>query len=466
MNKTLIWNRVDADSDVLCGLAREIWEHPELALEEAYAAERQAKVLSEAGLRVTLGVGVLPTAIMAEYGSGSPVIGILGEYDALAGLSQAAKPTWEPIIEGGAGHGCGHNLLGTAGVGAAIAIKEAIDSGEVKGTVRYYGCPAEEDVGGKLYLLRDGFFDDCDAVLYWHPSCISAPWRSGNLADVSARFTFKGISAHAAQPQLGRSALDAVELMNVGANYLREHVDRDVYLHYSIIGNGIAPNTVPDHCEVWYMMRAPKREILDQAFDRLCDIARGAALMAGTELVKIDCAKTSEVISNGVLADLLLKNMRELGGQRFTQEEVRFAEELSKEVTAEAREQIGRSFGIPPEDRALLLQEKISCAAGEGTMPFSGDFDVSWVVPFGAFNTATWPTGIFTHTWQSCACAGSSIGMNGMLFAAKVIAGTVLDLMSDPGIVKSAKEELEQTLNGRKYAIGLSEGSVPHRSEM
>ncbi len=466
MNKTLIWNHIDRDSDVLCKMARDIWDHPELALEETFASQLQARVLREAGLRVTADLGALPTAVMAEYGSGGPVIGILGEYDALSGLSQAAKPIREPIHDGGAGHGCGHNLLGTAGVGAAIAMKEAIASGMVNGTIRYYGCPAEEDVGGKLYLLRDGFFADCDAVLYWHPSCVSAPWRTGNLADASARFTFKGVSAHAAQPQLGRSALDAVELMNVGANYLREHLEREIYLHYSILGNGIAPNTVPDHCEVWYMMRAPKRAALDQAFDRLCDVARGAALMTGTELAAIDCVKSSEVISNGILADLILANMKEAGGPRFTQEDFRFAAALSNSVTEEAREQIGGAFGISPEDRDLVLQEKAVSSAGEGTMPFSGDFDVSWVVPFGAFNAVTWPTGVFTHTWQSSACAGAGIGMRGMLFAAKVLAGTALDLLADPQILKSAKAELARTLNGRSYEIGLPAGAVPRRSEL
>ena len=214
--KKQIWESIDQNSDLLCSVARDIWEHPELPLCEDRASKLQAKVLEEAGLRVQLGLKDLPTALIAEYGSGKPVIGILGEYDALSGLSQIDAPERKPVILGGAGHGCGHNLLGTAGVGATIAIKGAIDRGEISGTVRYYGCPAEEELIGKIYMLRDGYYDDCDAVLYWHPSSNNAPWRYQSLAANSAVFSFKGVLAHAPQAHLGRSALDAAELMNVG----------------------------------------------------------------------------------------------------------------------------------------------------------------------------------------------------------------------------------------------------------
>ena len=469
MDKRRVWESIDRNAETLEKMAGDIWERPELPLEEKYASQLQAEALKKAGMRVTLGIGDMPTALIAEYGSGKPVVGILGEYDALSGLSQAAQPQRRPLVEGGPGHGCGHNLLGTAGLGAALAVKEALDRDELSGTVRYYGCPAEEELIGKIFMLRDGCFDDCDAVLYWHPSSNNAPWRVPCLAATSAVFKFKGVTAHAPQAHLGRSALDAVELMNVGANYLREHLARDIYMHYSIPGNGIAPNTVPDKCQVWYHMRAPQRSRLDEAFERLKEVARGASIMTGTTLEEVEIlGGGNEVIPNQKLADALVRNMNESGGPAFTEEDYELGRRLTALFGPGEKVQGAKAFSIPPEDVDLILQHKVLPIAGtlNDIMPASGDFDVSWRVPFGAFNCATWPIGVFTHTWQATACAGSSVGMHGMLFAAKTLAGTICDLMTDRELLKEVHAEFQESTKDLTYKFNIASDAVPHRMKL
>lgn len=466
MAKRMIWDSINKNAGMLSEVARDIWEHPELPLEERHASALQAKVLEAAGLRVTYGLKGMPTALIAEYGEGKPVIGILGEYDALSGLSQVSRPEREPVVQGAPGHGCGHNLLGTAGVGAAIAIKEALDRGDLSGTVRYYGCPAEEELIGKIFMLRDGCFDDCDAVLYWHPSSNNAPWRVPCLAATSALFSFKGVTAHAPQAHLGRSALDAVELMNVGANYLREHLARDIYMHYSILGNGIAPNTVPDRCQVWYHMRAPKRTRLDEAFERLKEVARGAAIMTGTTLADVEIlGGGNEVLANQELADAMVRNMNECGGPAFTKEDEEFGRKLTALFGPGEKEQGAKAFSVPDEDVGKIFQDRVLPIAGtlKDIMPASGDFDVSWKVPFGAANCATWPIGVFTHTWQATACAGSSIGMHGMLFAAKTLAGTVYDLMADKNLLDRVQAEFRESSKDLDYRFNIAADAVPRR---
>lgn len=465
MTKKKIWGSIDENSQMLSKMARDIWEHPEVSLEEEFASTLQAKVLEEAGLKVTLGLKGLPTALIAEYGDEKPVIGILGEYDALESLSQDTVPERKIRVEGGHGHGCGHNLLGTAGVGAAIAIKEAIQRGEIHGTIRYYGCPAEEELVGKLFMLRDGYFDNCDALLYWHPGSNNIPWRVPCLAATSVVFSFKGLTAHAPQAQLGRSALDAVELMNVGANYLREHLSREIMFHYSILGNGIAPNTVPDRCQSWYMMRAPKRSYLDEAFPRLIDVAKGAALMTGTTLEKVEVlGGGNEVIVNQTLGDLFVKNMDELGGPSFTEEDYAFAKKLTDQFTSEQKIIGAQAFQVPPEYYEEVLLDKIVSTTNIKILPVSGDADPSWVIPFGAFYCATWPIGVFTHTWQATACTGSSIGFHGMLFASKTLAGSCYDLMTDNVLLEKVKCEFkEQNL---EYKRNIGADAVPRKVKL
>lgn len=460
MSKKEIWDSIDRNSQMLAKMARDIWENPEVSLEEVYASNLQSKVLEDAGLKVTLGLKGLPTALIAEYGNGKPVIGILGEYDALESLSQESIPERKVRVEGGHGHGCGHNLLGTAGVGAAIAIKEAIERGELNGTIRYYGCPAEEELVGKIFMLRDGYFDNCDALLYWHPSSNNTPWRVPCLASTSIVFSFKGLTAHAPQAHLGRSALDAVELMNVGANYLREHLPREVMLHYSILGNGIAPNTVPDRCQSWYMMRAPKRSYLDEAFPRLVDVAKGAAMMTGTTLENVEVlGGGNDMVMNQTLADLFVKNMNELNGPSFTDEDYAFAKKITEQFTPEQKTKGAQAFQIPPEYFDNDLLDKIVPVADVKVLPISGDADPSWVYPFGAFYCATWPIGVFTHTWQATACTGSGIGTHGMLFASKTLAGACYELMTDDDLMQMVKKEFKDL--DLHYKANIGADSVP-----
>lgn len=388
MSKKKIWESIDQNSQMLTKMARDIWEYPEVSLEEVHASKLQAKVLEDAQFNVTLGLKGLPTGIVAEYGSGKPIIGILGEYDALESLSQDSVPERKIRVEGGHGHGCGHNLLGTGGVGAAIAIKEAIERGDLHGTIRYYGCPAEEELVGKLFMLRDGYFDNCDALLYWHPGANNTPWRVPCLASTSIVFTFKGLTAHAPQAHLGRSALDAVELMNVGANYLREHLPREVMFHYSILGNGIAPNTVPDICQSWYMMRAPERSYLDEAFPRLVDVAKGAAMMTGTTLENVEVlGGGNDMVMNQTLADLFVENMDELGGPSFTEEDYAFAKQLSDQFTPEQKLWGAKAFQIPPEyyDKVLLDKIFLQLEVGKKELQDMAD-DKDQVFAFAANN--------------------------------------------------------------------------------
>jgi aminobenzoyl-glutamate utilization protein B len=468
MSKQEVWESIENRRGEFSKMAKDIWDRPELPLEEEYASSLQADFLEKAGFKVTRGIDILPTAIIAEYGTGTPVIGILGEYDALSGLSQAAEAKRNPVVDGAPGHGCGHNLLGTAGVGAAIAVKEAIDRGDISGTVRYYGCPAEEECIGKIVMLRDGCFDGCSVLLYWHPSSNNSPWRAPCLANTSAVFSFKGVSAHAPQAHLGRSALDAVELMDVGANYLREHLSRDVYLHYSILDNGIASNSVPDKCQVWYMMRAPKRALLDEAFGRLKEVARGAAIMTGTTLEKVEVmGGGNEVVCNQALADTFVRNMDEMGGPFFSAEDREYGKEIAKLFTGEEKARGAKAFAVPEEYLNLVLMDKVVPVAGSLTdaMPFSGDFDASWVVPFGAFNCATWPIGVFTHTWQATACTGSGVGMSGMINASKTLAGTVYDLMSDKALLEKVQTEFKETKTAKNlvYKPNITSDYVPRR---
>ena len=274
---------LEENQAVFTRMSDEIWDHPEIALKEFHASRLQAEALEDEGFRITWGSGGMPTAFIAEWGSGKPVIGILGEYDALKNLSQKSQPTQEPIVPGGLGHGCGHHLLGTGGLAAAVAIKRWLQAGEITGTVRYYGCPAEEILAGKVYMARDGAFDDLDAALNFHPGSINTTSKGSMVALNNLKFRFFGKAAHAgASPHMGRSALDAVELMNVGVNYLREHVPTTTRMHYVITHGGDLPNIVPAVAEVWYFVRAPERAQVDAVTDRVRKVAQGAALMTET----------------------------------------------------------------------------------------------------------------------------------------------------------------------------------------
>lgn len=464
MSKAVVLGIIEQQAQMLCDAALSIWSKPELAFREAFAAELQTSILRHAGFRITAGIAQMPTAFLAEYGEGKPIIGVLGEYDALGSLSQKVSSTRESAVEGGNGHGCGHNLLGTGCVGAALAIQKALQSGAVTGTIRYYGCPAEEIVAGKVFMARAGVFNDLDACLYWHPASMNTVLGCSFLAMNSARFRFHGIAAHAAAaPHLGRSALDAVELMNVGANYLREHIPEQARIHYVITNGGAAPNVVPEEAEVWYYVRAPKRGTVDEIFCRLLDIAKGASLMTGTTFESALESACYEVLPNDSLGEVIMRNMFTLGGPRYSEPDRAFARALADSFGPGQKERVMEGYFAPPELLAATLHEGVVKNRDSGRV-MSGSVDVgdvSYLVPFAQFTTAAWPVGTAPHTWQATAASGSGIGLQAMLFAAKTLACTIYDLLSDLSSIDAAKREFAEATANFRYESPLADDIVP-----
>ncbi|HWR39932.1 MAG TPA: amidohydrolase [Patescibacteria group bacterium] len=465
MKKTELFHWIDEVAAGLREMAADIWDHPELAFQERHAAGLQASFLEAQGFRVQKGLPGIPTALVAEFGSGRPILGILGEYDALANLSQKKSVAHaEPAQANQPGHGCGHNLLGTAGVGAVLAIKKAMEQGEIKGTVRYYGCPAEETLAGKVFMAKEGAFADLDASLSWHPASMNVVWGCSFLAMNSVEFHFKGVSAHAAAaPQMGRSALDAVELMNVGANYLREHIEEKARLHYTITNGGGAPNIVPADASVWYYIRAPRRESVEAIYQRLLKIAQGAALMTETEVRHNLLAGCYDVLSNETLSNVLHRNMEEVGGPYFSADDKQFAEKLAASFTPGQKENVMRAYFAPPAVLDQTLHEDIAVIDDrKEVMAGSTDVgDVSWLMPFALFTAATWPVGTAAHSWQATASSGSGIGAAAMLFAAKALAGALYDLYTDDLLLCRAKQEFSQQTKGFVYQSPLAPGAQP-----
>jgi aminobenzoyl-glutamate utilization protein B len=419
-----------------------------------------------------MGVGQMPTAFVADWGSGEPIIGILGEYDALPGLSQKVSATREPVKEGAPGHGCGHNLFAAGSLGAALAAKEAMEKNRLPGTIRFYGCPAEETLIGKVFMARDGVFDDLSAALAWHPGYTNSAGGNGSsLAMNSFRVNFHGVAAHAsAAPHMGRSALDGVMLMDIGVNYLREHVEPEVRLHSSITHGGGAPNIVPPYAQIWYYVRAPHREQVEQVYARMLDIARGAALMSGTT-VDIDfLSGCYELLPNAVIGDLMHRKMEAIGVPKFTDEERAFAKELQESIPpqmlemsiAQTLQMAGR--GVTRADLGETLCEKIIPSVDTFiVMPASTEVaDVSQITPTGSLGTCCQPLGAPGHSWQVVAASGSGIGFRGMVLAAKTLALTALDLITRPETVQAARGEFTTATQGRRYVSPLPEGARPH----
>ncbi len=466
--KYMSWIR--ANKEMLINVSDKIWEFAETGLEEHKSSELLVKTFEEAGFTVDKGVANMPTAFVASYGSGKPVIAILGEYDALPGLSNKTEPKRNPLKEGAPGHGCGHNLLGTAGLGGAIAVKEAIDAGDAKGTIRYYGCPAEETFNTKGYMIKPGnLFEDVDITLTWHPSEFNVIMNMTVLAMNSVVFKFHGRTAHAAgDPFNGRSALDAVELMNVGANYMREHIIPDARLHYIITNGGVAPNIVPDEAEVYYFVRAPERYQVEELYQRLIKVAKGATLMTETEMEIDFLSGTYNTIHNNVVSVVIMENMRKVGPPRFNKEELEFARELNKSIPPNSLDGIKKL--IPPEymDIAMKVFSEPLCPIvlpdiGKGqVLPGSTDVsDVSWYTPLGEFSIATQTMGSPGHSWQIVATSGMSIGHKGMLAAAKILALSAIDFMNNPDLVEKAKKEYEETFKDKPYESPFPEGHQP-----
>jgi aminobenzoyl-glutamate utilization protein B len=434
---------------------QKIWEFAEVGLEEVRSSALLVEKARAAGFKVRVGVADMPTAFVAEFGSGKPVIGILAEYDALPGLSQKVTPEREPVVADAPGHGCGHSGLGTGALGAAIAVKTAMEKHKLPGTIRLYGTPAEETLIGKVYMTLAGEFDDLDACLHWHPGGRNDVWNGESKAAVSAKFTFTGLTAHASgSPDRGRSALDAVELMNVGANYMREHLKEDARVHYVITNGGGAPNVVPAKATVWYYVRANQHSDVERNFAWLKDIAEGAAKMTRTTVsVQID-TDCHEIIPNDPLAAVLHANLERVGPPKFTPEEHAFARRLQESVTRE----FGTTFSV-------ALDEEVHRTARGGGGGGSTDVgDVSWHVPTCGLRTACFAFNAPGHSWQNVAAIGSTIGEKGTIYAAKVLACSMLDLLEDPRTLAAAKADFAKRMEGKKYVTLIPEGQKAPKS--
>jgi len=459
------------EDEKLTYLAKEIWDHPEIGLQETFAANLLAKECEDAGFSVERGVGQMPTAFVASWGTGRPIIGVLGEYDALPGLSQELNAEKSAIEEGGPGHGCGHNLFGTASFAAALAVKKEMEAQGLSGTIRFYGCPAEETLVGKTFMAKDGVFDDLDAAVCWHPGDTNQIWHSSSLAMNSFKVNFHGVSAHgAAAPHLGRSALDGAQLMDVGVNYLREHIIQEARIHSVITSGGQAPNVVPAYAQIWYFVRAPKREQVDEIYARMLDIAKGAALMSGTTYDVDFLTGCYELLPNSVMSSLMLEKLREIGEMHFTDQEKRFAKQLQTTFPAGSLayslEMLKKSSSVPLSKRDLdnpLWEQTLPFKTEPIVMPGSTEVaDVSQITPTGQLTTTCWPFGTPPHSWQIVASSGSSIGAKGMLHAAKAMALTAFDLMTKPDLLAAARKEFDEATAGKRYESPLPDGAFPH----
>ena len=411
-------------------VATQIWEFAELGyLEEKSSALLQSKLQAQ-GFKIEKGVAGMPTAFVASYGSGKPVIAILGEYDALPGVSQTTDPERTKRPETNNGHACGHHLFGTGSMAASIAVKQWLEQTKTSGTIRFYGTPAEEGGAGKVYMVRAGLFDDVDAVLHWHPSSGNSADARSSLSNKSAKFRFYGNASHAsASPHKGRSALDAVEAMNHMANLMREHIPADSRLHYVITSGGEAPNVVPEYAEVFYYCRHPQMANVKANFEWLVKIAEAAAMGTETRMEYEVIHGLYNVLPNEALSSIMHKNLSSLGGVDYTAEEVAFAKKIQATLNTNASI---KSAGMV---KKFEVFEK-----GSGGSTDVGD--VSWVVPTAGLSTATWVPGTSAHTWQAVAAGGMSIGFKGMMLASKTLALTAIDIFKDPKVISQATREL------------------------
>jgi aminobenzoyl-glutamate utilization protein B len=422
---------IESKRSTYADVARQLWSFAELGYQEMKSSSLLQTQLKAAGFDVQAGVAEMPTAFVAAYGKGKPVVAILAEFDALPGLSQDALPERRPIVEHGPGHACGHHLFGTASTAAAIAVKDWLARSGTTGTVRLYGTPAEEGGGGKIYMVRAGLFDDVDAVLHWHPNDSNDASPLTSLAFKSAKFRFYGISSHAARfPDRGRSALDGVEAMDYMVNMIREHIPSDARIHYVITHGGAAPNVVPDFAEVYYYVRHPDTATLEDIWARVVRVSEGAALGTGTRVEHEVIAGMYSLLPNETLSRLMDGNLRRVGGVKYTSEERAFAETIRK------------TFGNT--DLLLGSEEEIQPCKLKAHPTSTDVGDISWVIPTARVRTATWVPGTASHSWQAVAAGGMTIGAKGMIVAAKVIALTAVDLFTDPSHVKEARAEVEQ----------------------
>ncbi|GJM36292.1 MAG: glutamate carboxypeptidase [Saprospiraceae bacterium] len=430
--KKVLITGLDKSFEHYKSIAADIWSWAELGYQETLSSQRLQQTLQDAGFTVEAGVAGIPTAFVASYGSGQPVIGILAEFDALPGLSQEATPEKSPDPSRANGHACGHHLFGVASVAAGIQLKEMLQNEKRNGTIRVYGTPAEEGGSGKVYMVREGLFNDVDVVLHWHPSSSNSANPSSSLANISAKFRFHGISAHAAGfPQRGRSALDGVEAMNVMVNMMREHVTPETRIHYVITDGGKAPNVVPDYAEVYYYARHPDPAETKLIFNRMIKAAEGAALGTETKMEYEIIGGVYNLLPVVSLAQLMYNNLSNIGGVTYTPEEIAFGEKIQT------------TFGL---DKAPAIQSaaEVGPFVNESYRKGGGSTDVgdvSWTVPTVGLRVATWIPGTASHSWQAVACGGTDIGYKGMMVAAKTLTATGYDLFHDQALIDKAKTE-------------------------
>ncbi len=437
-DKTNVINQLDKKLSKYGALSNQIWGFAEMGYQEVQSSALLQENLKKEGFTVLSGVADMPTAFTATFGSGKPVIGILGEFDALPGLSQDSIPEKKSLGKP-AGHACGHHLFGVGSMAAAVAIKEWLVQTGQKGTIRFYGTPAEEGGSGKVYMAREGLFNDVDVVLHWHPGDGNSANSASSLANKSAKFRFHGVSAHAAgAPERGRSALDGVEAMNNMVNMMREHIPSATRIHYVITNGGKAPNVVPDFAEVYYYVRHPNRDLVASIWDRVEKAAKGAAMGTGTTVDWEVIGGVHELLPNDVLAKAMHANLTKVGGVKYTNAELEFAKKV----------QTTEGMGISDVSNS----EKIQPSRAEGSSGGSTDVgDVSWVVPTMGLRTATWVPGTPAHSWQAVAAGGTDIGRKGMMVAAKSIALTAIDLYTNPQLIKDAKAEFDNRKGTYQY---------------
>ena len=465
---------VDSMAQLYKSIANEIWENPELSLKEYKATEIYCKALREQGFEVTEKLCGIDTAFCGSFGSGRPVIGILGEYDALSGLSQKADATeHSPLKKDGCGHGCGHNLLGAGSFAAAVAVKKYLEASGSCGTVIFYGCPGEEGGSGKAFMAREKLWESLDAALCWHPDTVNEVRTGTNNSSIQVLYKFKGIAAHAAgAPEQGRSALDAVELMNVGVQFLREHMTDDCRVHYSILNaGGVSPNVVQAEADVLYMVRANKVADSVKLLKRVDKIAEGAALMTETSFERVFIDGTAELLPNYTLEKLLYKNLEEIGVPQYTAEETAYAEAIKATYPAEENAPgIGAKFDAEIAEKVREMSDNMTKALDDFLMPaYSGTGfvagstdvgDVSWQTSASQINVVTWPAGTPAHSWQAVSVGKSSIAHKGMLCAGKVLAATAIDLIESPDILKQAQAEFKKKSAGG-YVCPIEADAVP-----
>lgn len=423
---------IDAGYTKYADVAHKIWEFAEVGYQETKSSALLQETLAQAGFKIEKGVAGMPTAFVASYGSGKPVIGILGEFDALPGVSQDAVPEIKKVEGRPAGHACGHHLFGTASAAAAIAVKDWLIANKKGGTIRFYGTPAEEGGSGKVYMVRDGLFKDVDVVFHWHPGAQNSAAARSSLANKSGKFRFTGIASHAAAaPERGRSALDGVEAMNDMVNMMREHVSSESRIHYVITRGGEAPNVVPAFAEVYYYVRHPQRDVVKEVWDRVTRAAQGAALGTDTQVEWEITGGVYDMLPNEALARVVDANLRVVGGYNYNEEEKAFAEKIQKTFTT-----------VPPPltSTNTISEFKILPGAGYGSTDVG---DISWVVPTAGLSTAAWVPGTAAHSWQAVAAGGTTIGQKGMMMAAKTLALSIIDVYTNPTLVESAWKEFK-----------------------